>query len=276
MPVQHYRPGAANPPRPGTRDITVNGRTITRDAIDREVQYHPAPSIEDGRRQAAVALVVRELLVQRAEVLGVTAQPVEDETAEEACIRMLVERECACPEPAEADCRRYFETNGGRFRTPDMHEVSHILLPAPNDDEALRHEARKAARDVLAELDGDTAHFAEMARLYSRCPSREAGGHLGLVERGQTAPEFERALSRMPVGEISRHPLETRYGFHVVLVHQRQPGKPLPFETVRLDIARYLSEQVYRRAISQYLRVLASQADIRGIDFDAASTPLVQ
>jgi peptidyl-prolyl cis-trans isomerase C len=45
---------------------------------------------------------------------------------------MLIERECAAPEPMDADCRRYFNQNPERFRTPDLHEVSHILFPAPN------------------------------------------------------------------------------------------------------------------------------------------------
>jgi peptidyl-prolyl cis-trans isomerase C len=284
MSVQHYLPQPQGEPGPqaqptrraGTQAITVNGREISRDAIDREVQHHPAPSIDEARRQAVTALVVRELLIQRAEALGPTREAEGDETAEEAAIARLIEQECDCPAPSEEDCRRYFEANRDRFRTPDAHEVSHIFLPAPNEDETLRAEARNAARNLISQLDGDTGRFAELARAHSRCPSREQGGHLGLITRGQTAPEFERALSRLPAGEINHHPLETRYGFHVVLVHQRAHGEPLPFDAVRARIAAYLSEQVHRRAVSQYVQLLAGQAAIHGIDLEAATTPLVQ
>lgn len=262
--------------QPGTQDVTVNGQRITRDAIDREVQHHPAASIEEARRLAATALVVRELLLQRAEALNIRDTPEGEETEEEARIALLIARECDRPEPGEADCRRYFEANRARFRTPDVHEVSHIFFPAPNDDEGLRNLARTAARKVIAELDGDTMRFGELARTHSRCPSREQGGHLGRITRGQTTPEFERALPRLPVGEINRHPLETRYGFHVVLVHQRESGTPLSFDAVRGTIAAYLGEQVHRRAVSQYVRLLAGQAAIDGIDLEAAATPLVQ
>lgn len=262
--------------RPGTQPIRVNQRTVTRDEIDREVQYHPARNQNDARRQAAMALVVRELLLQRAATLAIEASPAEDESQEEALIRVLIERECDAPEPTDADCQRYFEQNCQRFRTPDIHDVSHIFFPAPNDDADLRAEARAAARTVLDEMNGDCERFAEAARAHSRCPSRDNGGHLGLIERGQTAPEFEKALSRLPVGAITQHPLETRYGFHLVLIHHREPGQPLPFEVVHSDIAAYLREQVQRRALSQYVKVLAGDADINGIDLEAATSPLVQ
>jgi peptidyl-prolyl cis-trans isomerase C len=255
-------------------EIRINGRLIARDAIDREMQHHPAPSLDTARHQAGLALVVRELLLQRAEALALRATPVEDETHEEALIRMLIERECAAPEPMDADCRRYFNRNPERFRTRDLHEVSHIFFPAPNDDPEARAAARNSARAVLDELEGNPAQFASMARKHSHCPSREQGGHLGLIERGQTAPEFEKALSRLSIGEIARHPLETRYGFHIVLLHHREPGQPLPFEALRSDIAVYLREQAQRRAISQYLWILTGEAEIEGIDLDAAASPL--
>lgn len=260
---------------PTLPDITVNGQTISPADIDREVQYHPADDLRMARRQAATALVVRELLLQRARALGIEAMPIEDETRHEAVIRVLIERECAVPEPTGADCRRYFDNNRERFRTPNRHEVSHIFFPAPNDDADARAQARAAARAVLDGLDGDVGAFAAAAAEHSRCPSRDQGGRLGLIDRGQTAPEFEKALSRLAIGEIARHPLETRYGFHVVLLHDREPGEPLPIDAVAGDIAAYLHEQVQRRAISQYLKVLAGEAEIAGIDLDAADTPLV-
>lgn len=267
-------PGPALSRPPAVPEIRINGRLIARDAVDREMQHHPAPSLDTAFRQAGLALVVRELLLQRAEARALRATPIEDETHEEALIRMLIERECAAPEPLEADCRRYFNQNPGRFRTPDLHEVSHIFFPAPNDDPEARAAARNAARAVLDELEGNSARFAGAARKYSHCPSRDQGGHLGLLGRGQTAPEFEKALSRLRIGEIARHPLETRYGFHIVLLHHREPGQPLPFEALRSDIAAYLSEQAQRRAISQYLRILAGEADIEGIDLDGVTSPL--
>lgn len=271
MTVQMHNPKAAS------ADITVNGRVISEDGINREVQYHPANSLREARRNAATALVVRELLLDEAERQGIDGSAVEgDETREEALIRLLLEQEVDRPEPTEADCRQWYDANRDKLRTPDHHEVSHILLPAPPDDADVRAEAQNTARKLIRQLRDGEASFISLAREYSRCPSAEEGGHLGLVTRGQTTPEFERALARLPVGEVAEYPLETRYGYHVVLIHQRDEGRPLSFEEARPQIESYLQESVYRRAVSQYIQILAGRADIQGIELDAATSPLVQ
>ena len=52
------------------------------------------------------------------------------ETEEEALIRMLLETEVMTPTAEEADCRRYYQSNLSRFRSPDLYEPLHILFKA--------------------------------------------------------------------------------------------------------------------------------------------------
>ncbi len=261
-------------PRPEIR-IRVDGRSINDRDIDREAQYHHAPSLNEARRLAAQALVIRELLLAEADAQGLSDNG-DTDTRDEARIRVLIERNIDVPDPTEPDCRRYYDANPARMRTADRHEVSHILIPAPPDDAELRADARHLAMELTGRLRVESCRFAELAREHSRCPSKEAGGYLGMIERGQTAPEFEKALSRLPVGKVPEYPVETRFGFHVVLIHARHDGKPLAFDACREKIADYLREHVRRRAISQYIRLLAADHDIEGFDLDAATSPLVQ
>lgn len=258
--------------------IRINDRSITDDDINREMQHHPADSAEEARRQAAVALSVRELLLAEADRLGIDGARAAEEgtTIEEARIRELLDREVECPEPDEDACRNFFDKNRDRFRTPPAYDVSHILRPAATDDAAGRSRARARCKRILRVVQADPERFARLARRHSRCPSAEAGGHLGVIGPGQTSPDFERALERAPVGEPSRHPLETRYGFHVVWLHARDPGRPLTFDEAHGRIASYLRESVWRRAVSQYVRVLAGRNEIHGVDLGATDNPLVQ
>ena len=113
--------------------VSVNGVTIPRDAIAREVQQHPAPTPLAAWKEAARALAVRELLLQEARRLELSGEPLSDgegrrETGDEAAIRVLIESEVAVPEPDEAACRRYYEQNRGRFRSADIYEAAHILI----------------------------------------------------------------------------------------------------------------------------------------------------
>lgn len=259
----------------------INDRVVTTAEVDQEAQYHPAASRNEARQQAARALAVRELLLAEADRQGITtdagAGSVEpDEGADEARIRILIERNVEVPTPTEANCRRYYESNPGSMRTADQHEVSHILIPAPPDDAEIRAEARRMATELSATLHREPHRFLELARERSSCPSREDGGYLGQVGRGQTAPEFEKALSRLPVGVVAEHPVESRYGFHVVLIHAREPGQPLDFEAMQANIADYLREHARRDAIRQYIRILAASHTVEGIDLEAATSPLVQ
>jgi peptidyl-prolyl cis-trans isomerase C len=68
----------------------------------------------------------------------------------------------------------------------------------------------------------------------------------------------------------------TRYGFHVVRVDHRVPGRTLPFDAVRDRIARELEAGVQARALRQYVEVLAGGAEVVGADLAAAASPLVQ
>lgn len=258
--------------------IRINERAISEDEINREMQYHPADSPEEARRQAAVALSVRELLLAEAERLGIDGRAHADAgvTDEEARIRELLEREVERPEPTEDECRRFFDSHRERFRTPPTYDVSHILRPAATDDAGGRSAARARCRRILRVARADPERFARLARRHSRCPSAADGGHLGIVGPGQTCTEFERALDRAPVGEPGRHPLETRYGFHAVFLHARDPGEPLTFEQAHGRITSYLRESVWRRGVSQYVRILAGRNEVRGVDLGATDNPLVQ
>jgi peptidyl-prolyl cis-trans isomerase C len=70
--------------------------------------------------------------------------------------------------------------------------------------------------------------------------------------------------------------VKTRYGFHIVAVDRRVPGRQVPFEVARKAIAEQLRTRVQRRALRQYVRVLAGQAHVHGVDLGASCTPLVQ
>jgi peptidyl-prolyl cis-trans isomerase C len=266
--------------RPPSRPdpITVNGVAVSRAAIAQEIQNHPAPNAFDAWHAAARALVVRELLLQEAHRLGLAPAPLEDgegrrETDDEALIRALIEREVRTPEADAATCRRYFERNPERFRSPDLHEASHILIAAPPDDTAARAEARRQAAALIAALAETPAAFAEFARAHSACPSAATGGNLGQIGPGQTVPEFERALAVLPEGTVAAQPVETRYGVHVVRIERRIAGRALPFELIQARIAAWLGETARRGAIRQYIAALAGRAAITGIALAADASP---
>lgn len=255
--------------------VRINGVDLDPRDIAHEMQYHPADSRDDAVYLAAQALVIRELLEQRAAELNIEARPGSDESDGEALIRTLIETEVKLPAADDASLRQVYEANPERFTSAPLVALRHILFAAAPDDVVARSHLREQALAVIDELRRWPDRFAELARRHSACPSKEQGGELGQISAGQTVPEFERQLMRLPEG-LAGQPLESRYGFHVVHVDMRIEGRRLPFEMVREAIAADLSDRVWNKAVVQYLETLIGEADIDGIVLRGATSPLMQ
>jgi peptidyl-prolyl cis-trans isomerase C len=216
----------------------------------------------------------RELLRQRAVATGLLDPVAEDDETVEAAIEELLEKEVATPQPTEAECRRYFERNPAEFESGDLVHARHILFQITPQVSVpqIRARAEEALNALLAEPD----RFAALAAELSNCPSGEQGGNLGQVGRGDMVPEFEAALFKLGPTGVLRELVKTRYGFHIVAVDRRIPGKKLPFEMAHDEIAGRLSAAVEKKALRQYVSLLAGQADIKGIDLEASASPLMQ
>lgn len=254
-------PGRYAPPL-----VKVGDKAIDEDSIAREMQYHPAASADEAKLSAARALVVRELLRQRAVELGLTAET-DDEGDIDAAIVALLEQELDVPEPEEAACRRFFDAEPERFSAPTRLAVRHILLAAAPDDAEARDAQYRLGETLIEELKAIPERFTEFAMRHSACPSKSEGGELGWLAQGQTVAELDRALQHLPEGLHDR-PLASRYGWHVVSIDARAGGQRLPFEEVAERVRHTLREQATRRALRHYLLALEAEIGVEGVELD--------
>lgn len=249
--------------------ISVNGIEITDDDVQQELAHHAeAPN---PVKAATEALVLRQALLQATRQAGLAARNANEE---DALIERLLAREVKAPTPTEKECRRYYDNHPARFRSGDLVEASHILFQVT--DKVPLDALRKKAQAVLARVLDDPAAFEQCARDYSNCPSGDLGGQLGQLSRGQTVPEFERALFALQAGETAGRLVETRFGLHIVRVQRKVEGAQLPFELVKESIARFLTGYAKNKATRQYLEILIGQMDIQGVELRYGATPLVQ
>lgn len=257
-----------------SKDISVNDNVISQDDISREMQYHQADVVEAARYAAAAALVIRELLKQRAACAGICMQS-DGKYDEEATFSALIEAEVKVPASAEEECKRYFDNNPRRFCSEAIIEARHILLVAPFGDAAARIAVKKKAIALIEKLSVTEELFDDMVQEYSACPSKKTGGSLGQLSKGSTVEEFERQVFTLQPG-LCHTPIETRYGFHIVIVDRKVEGKPLPFALVKEKISNYLQHKVKNRALRNYLQRLMADASISGIALDNAISAHIQ
>lgn len=137
----------------------------------------------------------------------------------------------------------YYETNRSRYDRPEKRKVRHILLSLPT--EATAEEARdveKTLNSYREKILKKEISFEEVAKQFSQDPgSKDKGGEVGWVERGQTVPEFEETAFSLKKGELSK-PIRTTYGYHLIQVDDVEEGLKSTFQGVR---SKVLSD--YRR-----------------------------
>ena len=264
------------PPPPTFGEVRVNGVEITPEAIAEEIQHHPAPDAETAWVEAARALAVRELLLQEAERLGIAAEPLADEadrteTEDDAVVRALLETEVSPSAPAEAECRRYYEANCERFRTPDLFEAAHILIEPEGKDDRAWDAARELAQAIITRVGNDPAAFAEAARTNSACASAQQDGSLGQIRRGELVSEVQAGLEALADGRTAREPVRSRFGWHILRLHRRIAGRTLSFDMVRDRIADMLEARSWSIEAARYVADLAARNNVEGVRIEGSS-----
>lgn len=260
----------------GAPPIVVNGIAIAEIAIAQEAQNHGAASGPEARAAAARALVIRDLLLQRAHALGLAPTTERDargreETAEEALVRCVLEVEAPAPEPTEAECRRVYAAALSRFAAPELYEASHILFAPVGDDAAAWAGAHECAASAIDALSGG-ADFARLARVHSACPTAGQGGSLGQLQAGDLAVEMEAELLALAEGDCGAAPVRTRHGWHVIRLDRRVAATVLPFEAVAAAIREKLRTRAWAASSARYVAALAAVAEIEGLSLSFGAT----
>jgi len=142
--------------------------------------------------------------------------------------------------------RAYYNDHIDSYKQPDRAHVAHILFKTVGKTDAESEEIRKKAEDVLKKAKSG-ANFGDLAKQYSEDTSKDKGGDLDWIVRGQTVPEFEQAAFTLPVGSVSDL-VKTQYGFHIIKVLDRQAARTQTLDEVFPQILGTLQEDQAQRA----------------------------
>eukprot|EP00921_Rhytidocystis_pertsovi_P024725 GHVQ01039798.1.p1 GENE.GHVQ01039798.1~~GHVQ01039798.1.p1 ORF type:complete len:118 (-),score=17.33 GHVQ01039798.1:173-526(-) len=92
-------------------------------------------------------------------------------------------------------------------RNPVSRRTSQSVLLTPD-------EAAVEIRQYLSNV--NINNFAQLAEQRSDCSSYKQGGDLGVFEKGTMQKAFEEAAFGLGVGEISKEPVSTDSGLHII------------------------------------------------------------
>lgn len=129
--------------------------------------------------------------------------------------------------------------------TPEFN-AAHILV-----------EDRETGLVIIEDLKKG-ADFAEQARTHSTGPSGPNGGELDWFGPGMMVPEFEEAVKMLKPGEFSEDPVQTQFGWHVILLKEKRILDAPPLDQVRGDVMTALRNEI----IEQSLEALETGAEV--------------
>ena len=143
--------------------------------------------------------------------------------------------------------RKYLEN----FKTFKEFNASHILVK--EEDEALQ---------IIEKLK-IKSEFSKLAKSYSIGPSKKNGGNLGWFRSGQMVKEFEEAVLKLKKGKITKKPVKTKFGYHIIMLNDIRDSQPKKIN----DIKQQIVKKIKQNSLSNLEKQLRKNKSIKISDF---------
>jgi peptidyl-prolyl cis-trans isomerase C len=226
--------------------VVVNGVTIPParfDAMATELTAQGHPASAERENAIKEELVNREVLAQAAKKRGLDKDPkvqAEMDMARQAVlVRALFESEVKAHPITDADLQKQYDQFKASMGTSE-YKVRHILVDKEDEAKAIIDQLNKGA------------DFAKLAKEKSKDPgSKDNGGDLDWGPAGRYVKPFAEAVQSLKKGEITKTPVKTDFGYHVIQVEDIRPLKVPSFDEMK--------EQFRQRAQQQQIQKLVME-----------------
>jgi peptidyl-prolyl cis-trans isomerase C len=198
--------------------------------------------------------------------VGLTLQEMRELVRKDIVINNFIEKRFA-PQGtvSETEVKKFYHDNKEKsFTKGESIRVSHILVGvAERATPETKKQAQEKAVSLLKRVKAGE-EFAAIARKESTSPTKDQGGDLGVLGRGQTVPLFEKAAFALKSGEIS-DVVETQFGYHIIKVTQKIKPSTDRYEDVKVKITGYLKREKIRNLVTAYVEELRGKAKIERV-----------
>ena len=147
------------------------------------------------------------------------------------------------------------KANQKLFMQPLQLNASHILVKTKKEAEKLikKLSSSKNIKD----------DFKNLAIKKSTGPSGKNGGNLGWFTLEKMLPNFSKAALALEVGKITKTPVKTQYGYHVIHLNDKKESKSIAFPEVQNKINAILGQNKFKEKLDAIIKKEMSQAKIQ-------------
>jgi len=219
---------------------TVNGVEIDNATFELYLQ---------NRVQTPLAQVTAEeretVLQELKDIYILSTQPRAGELAEDPKVKAQIELQYRAA-MAQAVATDWLDSNSASDEEIQAAYDAQTLL-APELQFKARHilvETQATSIDLIAQLDAG-ANFEELAMAHSTGPSGPAGGDLGWFSQNQMVAPFSDAVAALEDGAYTKSPVQTEFGWHVILREDSRPTEPPPLDSVEDTLKQHVEQEKF-------------------------------
>jgi len=202
----------------------------------------------------------KQALVQR----HLTVEQIKTDARQSMAVSKLVDGEIASKVAVKPeDVQAFYQQNPQNFMESEKVHASHILISAPKTaDAATRAKARAKAESILKDVHAGK-DFSALAKQNSEDPGSAAnGGDLGFFQQGQMVPQFNDVAFSLKPGAVS-NVVETDFGYHIIKVVEKQPGRTVPIDEAKPRIEQYLEAQNREKQTTAFVNGLRAKGKVQ-------------
>jgi peptidyl-prolyl cis-trans isomerase C len=268
--VQSIEARAGGPVPPQERDLVLRGlldqmigfKLLIQETRSRNVMI-PDADVEARIDQIRGQFPSEQVFQQALQQQQLTLEQLRADARQEMAVTKMIQDEIAGKVAvSDEQVTTFYRENPDQFQQDARVRASHILIAFPQDaDDAAKSEARATAEGVLKEVK-DGKDFEGLAREHSQDPGSAAnGGDLGYFQEGEMVGPFNDAAFSLPVGATSDL-VETRFGYHIIRVADKQPARTIPLEEVRPQVEEYLEELNRQEQTEAFVNALKTKGKV--------------
>ncbi len=164
---------------------------------------------------------------------------------------------------SDEDIQKAYESGIKMYTEPEQVHAQHILIKVAENAPADQVEAaKKKAAEAMKRLKKGEDFAAVAKEMSDDAVSREKGGDLGFFRRGVMVPKFEEVAFALKPGEMTKEPVRTPFGFHVIKVLDRKAERVKPLDEVRAQITESLKNRNLFKARRELVERLRKEGKV--------------
>jgi len=239
----------ATAPKDDVVIATVNGDKIMKSTLDGYMAILKRSGKAD--KQAALDdLVATEIALQQAKSSKIIERPeikkaISDFTRN-VLLKTWTKEKVESFKISDEDIKKAYDERVTKLASKEFN-ARHILVKTEDE-----------AKAIIKELQGG-ADFEKLAKEKSTGPSGSNGGSLGWFKAQTMVPAFANAVKAMKKGEISKEPVKTQFGYHIIKLEDSRDAKLPTMESLKPQLKRVIAQ----KKMLEYMKELKKTAEVK-------------